>query len=242
MYGSARPSYVKRLDTVHNQGLRLCLGSFRTSPVQSLYVEVNGPPLGMGRTRLSLQYCVKLVSNDVRPAYLSVFQSDIVATCDAKERAIKPLGLGIERHLDEVYFHTHVIAPYSVMRAPQWKLVEPTVCFDLCKCRKSEADPTLYRLHYSELLESFTECTHVLLMDLRMAIGQLRLLSVSLLSSHGVCLTGRQFLLLSWWPWCLFCVIWGLPLRTMGLLFLVTLNLRCRPCCPSKIFPPFKLL
>ena len=39
VYGSARPSYIKRLDTVHNQGLRLCLGAFRTSPVQSLYVE-----------------------------------------------------------------------------------------------------------------------------------------------------------------------------------------------------------
>ena len=31
VYGSARPSYIKRLDTVHNQGLRLCLGAFRTS-------------------------------------------------------------------------------------------------------------------------------------------------------------------------------------------------------------------
>ena len=28
VYGSARPSYIKRLDTVHNQGLRLCLGAF----------------------------------------------------------------------------------------------------------------------------------------------------------------------------------------------------------------------
>ena len=28
VYGSARPSYIKRLDTVYNQGLRLCLGSF----------------------------------------------------------------------------------------------------------------------------------------------------------------------------------------------------------------------
>ena len=39
VYGSARPSYIKQLDTVHKQGLRLCLGAFRTSPVQILYVE-----------------------------------------------------------------------------------------------------------------------------------------------------------------------------------------------------------
>ena len=53
-YGSARPSYINRLDTVHNQGLRLSLGAFRTSPLQSLYVEANEPPLGMRRTWLSL--------------------------------------------------------------------------------------------------------------------------------------------------------------------------------------------
>ena len=90
VYGSARPSYIKRLDTVHNQGLRLCLGAFRTSPVQSLYVEANEPPLDMRRTHLYLQYGIKLMSNEVNPAYSAVFQSDIVATYEAKERAIKP--------------------------------------------------------------------------------------------------------------------------------------------------------
>ena len=161
MYGSARPSYIKRLDTVHNQGLRLCLGAFRTSPVQSLYVEANEPPLDMRRTRLSLQYGVKLMSNEVNPAYSAVFQSDIVATYEAKERAIRPLGLRIERHLDGVGFHTHVIAPYTVMKTPPWKLIVPTVCFDLCKYKKSDTDPILYRLHYSELLESFADYTHI---------------------------------------------------------------------------------
>ena len=95
------------------------------------------------------------MSNEVNPAYSAVLKSDFVATYEAKERAIKPLGLRIERHLDEVGFHTHVIAPYTVMKTPPWKLIEPTGCFDLCKYKKSETDPTLYRLYYSELLESF---------------------------------------------------------------------------------------
>ena len=189
--------HIKRLDTVHNQGLRLCLGAFRTSPVQSLYVEANEPPLDMRRTHLSLQYGVKLMSNEVNPAYSAVFQSDIVATYEAKERVIKPLGLRIERHLDGVGFHTHVIAPYTVMKTPPWKLILPTVCFDLCKYKKSDTDPTLYRLHYSELLESFTDYTHILLMYPKMSIKQLLLSSVKLLSSQNIYLTRRQFLLLN---------------------------------------------
>ena len=56
----------------------------------------------MKRTGLSLQYCVKLMSNEVKPAYSAVFPSNIIATYEAKEKAIKPLGLRIERHLDGV--------------------------------------------------------------------------------------------------------------------------------------------
>ena len=48
-----------------------------------------------------------------------------------------------------------------MMKTPPWKLIVPTVCFDLCKYKKSDTDPTLYRLHYSELLESFTDYTHI---------------------------------------------------------------------------------
>ena len=36
VYGSARKSYIGMLDTVHHQRIRLSLGAFRTSPVESL--------------------------------------------------------------------------------------------------------------------------------------------------------------------------------------------------------------
>ena len=41
IYGSARTLYIKVLDPIHNQGLRLYLGAFRTSPMESVYVEGN---------------------------------------------------------------------------------------------------------------------------------------------------------------------------------------------------------
>ena len=45
IYGSAKSSYIKALNAIHHQRLRLCLGAFRTSPVDSLYVEANEPHL-----------------------------------------------------------------------------------------------------------------------------------------------------------------------------------------------------
>ena len=76
VYGSARKSYLKSLDTIHHQGLRLALGAFRTS-VESLYAESNEPSLYSRREKLSLQYTTKLAANPKNPAHNCVFKSKI---------------------------------------------------------------------------------------------------------------------------------------------------------------------
>ena len=60
VYGSARLSYIKLIDTVHHQGLRLSLEASRTSPVESLYVEAIAPSLENRRITLGMQYATKL--------------------------------------------------------------------------------------------------------------------------------------------------------------------------------------
>ena len=65
VYGSARKSYLQMLDPIHNQGL--CLGTFRTSPVESLYVDAHEPCLGARRAKLSLQYPSKIKSLPKHP-------------------------------------------------------------------------------------------------------------------------------------------------------------------------------
>ena len=69
IFGSARKSYLKCLDTIYHQGLRLALGVFRTSPVESLYAESNEPSLYTRREKLSLQYITKLAANPKNPAH-----------------------------------------------------------------------------------------------------------------------------------------------------------------------------
>ena len=57
------------LDPIHNQGLRLALGAFRTSPVASLYMEADEPSLYSRREKLSLQYAIRLAANPSNPAH-----------------------------------------------------------------------------------------------------------------------------------------------------------------------------
>ncbi|GBO04429.1 hypothetical protein AVEN_84162-1 [Araneus ventricosus] len=56
VYGSARPTVLRRLDTIHHSALRICSGAFRTSPVESLYVICHQLPLHLRRQKLSALY------------------------------------------------------------------------------------------------------------------------------------------------------------------------------------------
>ena len=58
VYGESYHCYVKMLDPIYNKGLRLCLGAFRTSPVDSLYVEANEPPLHIRRINFILLHSI----------------------------------------------------------------------------------------------------------------------------------------------------------------------------------------
>ena len=65
IFSSARKSYLKKLEPIQHQGLRIYLGAFRTSPMQSLYE----PPLYLRFDKLCIQYALKLRSNPNNPAY-----------------------------------------------------------------------------------------------------------------------------------------------------------------------------
>ena len=102
VYGSARPSYLKMLNTIHHQGLRLALGAFRTSPVESLYVEAGELPLEERRIKLSLQYLTKLKSTPSNPAYNCVIHPEFEQKYLRNSKTIAPLGVRMKEHLEEL--------------------------------------------------------------------------------------------------------------------------------------------
>ena len=63
---------MKIIEVVQNKALRICLGAFCTSPVVSLQVEANEPPLTLRRLKLSMQYATSLQANPSNPAYSAV--------------------------------------------------------------------------------------------------------------------------------------------------------------------------
>ncbi|KAL4085281.1 hypothetical protein QTP88_027140 [Uroleucon formosanum] len=66
-YGSflwitANKSNTKKLDTIHNAGLRMSIGAYRSSPIPSIYNLAYTPPLEIRRLKITLNHELKLAS------------------------------------------------------------------------------------------------------------------------------------------------------------------------------------
>ena len=49
LYNIASAGRLKKLDSIHREGIRIYTGAFRTSPVEALRVEANDPSLELRR-------------------------------------------------------------------------------------------------------------------------------------------------------------------------------------------------
>ena len=155
VYGSARDSYIKKLDPVHHQGLRLSLGAFRTSPIKSLYVEANEPSLYHRRIKLGLQYATKLKAYPGNPAYNCVFDPAFADWFDRSPMKIASFGLRMRPHLANAGIILEDIAPVSFPSSPPWLFPRPRLLFDLRDQRKSETCPLLFQQRFGEIRDGY---------------------------------------------------------------------------------------
>jgi len=155
IYGSARESYIKSLDTIHHQGLRLVLGAFRTSPAESLYAEAHEAPLALRRQKLAMQYFVKLSSCPNNPAYNCIFNPYYKPLFDQKERVIKPFGLRIGSLVSDTSIDLDHVHESTFPKITPWTIRQPIVIFLLSDLQKSNTDPNLYMERFRCVRENF---------------------------------------------------------------------------------------
>ena len=161
VYGSARKSYLQMLDTVHNQGLRLALGAFRTSPVSSLNVEADEPSLWLRREKLSLQYAIRLAANPSNPAFEVTFPPQFQEYYERKPNAIKSFGLRIAPLLESTNINIKNIQKHSFSDIPSWCITKPNILFDLHNSKKSLSDSHLMKQNFQELQSRLSDYQHI---------------------------------------------------------------------------------
>ena len=131
VYGTASPSALKMLDTVHHKALRICLCAFRTSPIDSLYIEAGEPSLENRRRSLQLQYFVR--SRQLHASQTLVHLTDESHDHHYQSIKNKPKSLGYKVR-NEVVTMGLEIPPISTITESQlgpWEQPDIKVCMEL---------------------------------------------------------------------------------------------------------------
>jgi len=156
VYGAARKSYIKNLDPIHHQGLRICLGAFRTTPVQSLYAEAGEPPLSLRRRRLAMNYVLKLRSNPANPCYKCVFKPKFLDKYRNKPNEIPPLGIRVLTDLEQCGINVENVSDDPMcFDFPPWTLTSPSINLNLTVFRKDSVDPVVLKQRFLEEIEGY---------------------------------------------------------------------------------------
>ena len=151
IYGSARKSYLQMLHPIHNQGLRLALGGFRTSPVASRYVEADEPSLYSPREKLSLQYAIRLAANSSNHAREVTFPPNYIDFYELKPKAIKSFGIRISPLLESANCKPQNVEKHFTPNIPAWCVKQPDILFDLHSEKKSESNPHILKDDFRRL-------------------------------------------------------------------------------------------
>ena len=160
VYGSASKTALAKLDPVHNQGLRLSLGAFRSSPVESLYVGAHEPLLEIRRDKLALQYVLKLKANPENPAYDVVFNPKHQELYKDKESATDSFGIHCKKLLKEAKIDVGEIAINSIPDVPIWDSKPVTFDFTLSEFDKS-CTSTAFKSRFNEVRQKYLDFCHI---------------------------------------------------------------------------------
>ena len=126
IYSSACKTKLRELDVLHNLALRICTGAYRTSPVESLYIDSNELPLYLRREELGLRALQRLKSSPHNPAF------KIFSQCNSslfnKPRLSKPLQIRINEEVEENTLKTQKIKAVTFPSSPPWLKPEINCC------------------------------------------------------------------------------------------------------------------
>ena len=154
VYGSTKDYILKSLDPIHHQGLRIALGAFRTSPVQSLYAEAGEPSFRHRRLTLSMNYFLKLKSLPDNPCHY-VVNNPLPSELFERTEMIPHFGIRTLPHTEEANVEPNSIDSQYEQTPPPWE--HSSIMFDtsLSCFKKEQTSETVLRKEFQQLRERY---------------------------------------------------------------------------------------
>ncbi|GBO29232.1 putative RNA-directed DNA polymerase from transposon X-element [Araneus ventricosus] len=164
VYGCARSSILRNLDTVHHSALRICSGAFRTSPVHSLYVVCHQLPLHLRRKMLCAQYFFRIQCHPTHPLRRMTLPIGLGRLYNARPSNVLPFCERIKRSLADSGFPNVQICPIDFLSFAPWDVPQISFQNPFSEFHKSTTAPAVFqqlfcyhRLQFSAHVPIFTD-------------------------------------------------------------------------------------
>ena len=136
--------------------LRICTGAYRTSPVESLYVDSGIPPLSIHREELGLRYLSRVLTSKLNPNYKYVKQpTDRAPT---RPRLPKPLEVRLMDSANQISLLPPAVAEIRPPKYPPWVTPNIRICaagYDKKTCSDEQLKSSILE-HASEHANSIS--------------------------------------------------------------------------------------
>ena len=161
VYASAAPSTLKFLDSIHNVGIRLATGAFRTSRIDSLLIDAGEPSLKLRREILLGSYGAKVMSIHNHPAERKILHPSYLRTYENRHTIPQPAGIRLHRLWQEHDINVPTIMKQPNQTVPPWRYLRPIFDLRLVSFRKQDTPPVVYKAHFQDLQSHYPEFTFI---------------------------------------------------------------------------------
>ena len=151
LYASASRSRLAKLDPIHNSGLRLATGAFKSSPVKSLYVDTALCSLGYRRAECSLNYYSRILRI---PSKLSRLVTNATIPVRMGPRKFYPFAVRLKVYLEYYSIPPLQVFVHSTYSHPQWDLERANCCKEMLAINKDQFSPGSIKQLFLEHQES----------------------------------------------------------------------------------------
>ena len=101
-----------------------------------------------------LNYCIKLYSEPINPAYDCVIHPKIQEKYDTNPNCIPLFGIRVLPHLGDADIDTKIISDFSKFPdTPPWTFQKPDIRFDLTYYRKNLTSSLAFKTYFAELCD-----------------------------------------------------------------------------------------
>ncbi|KAG5886820.1 hypothetical protein JTB14_006780 [Gonioctena quinquepunctata] len=145
-------SIVKSLDIIHNNAIRLALGTYGTTPVQSLYSEAGEPSLQIRRHILSLSHAATVSANERESSYENTFTTRYLTHHRTKPLYNRPFCGRIRMMIENLNISFLEIHPDIVDHPPPWSVKIPSCNRSLTIYDKSNKNPNVIKNALNNIL------------------------------------------------------------------------------------------